>query len=255
MGVASGDSIQQPSEPPFYFQLAKGVGDWRASVILHDFNNQLAIILSHCSIALTKLPMESSARANLERAVRATKRAADLSSQLQVGMAIEDVEMTAINLNQFIQETLEAVETLIPASITLETHYAPDIPTVVLNPLLTYRTLLNVLLNAIESIGPGTGQIKIATDLITVAEVTKPGSKNNFPPGQYVAFQVSDTGRGMDQEILDQIFTPYYSTKPLGMGLGLTLAYHTIQVHKGIIQVQSTPNHGTVFHFLFPLQT
>ncbi|MEZ4678632.1 MAG: hypothetical protein R2932_30895, partial [Caldilineaceae bacterium] len=60
--VVAGDSLQQPSGQSLYVRLPKEDDNWRVSGILHDFNNQLAIILSHCSIALNKLPTDSNAR-------------------------------------------------------------------------------------------------------------------------------------------------------------------------------------------------
>ncbi|MCX6045265.1 MAG: hypothetical protein NT075_09130 [Chloroflexi bacterium] len=84
--------------------------EWWSTGLLHDFNNLLAIILSHSSIALTKLPADHPAHHYIERAVRATKRAADISSQLLIDMSHQISELATIDLNRVIQDTVELLE-------------------------------------------------------------------------------------------------------------------------------------------------
>ncbi len=250
---ATGDSIQSPSEPPLYVKLAEeGSGDWRASGILHDFNNQLAIILSHCSIALRKLPADSNARSNLERAVRATKRAADLSAQLQIGMAVEEEDLAALDLNQLLQETVAVMEPLFGANVQLITNYAPTLPAITASPVLIYRTLLNILLNAFDALEDATGEIQITTAAVALPEWQQQEQVQQIPPGHYVLVEICDSGAGMDQATLDQIFMPYFSTKTPGLGLGLTAAQHIMQFHQGIIHFQSQPANGTIVQLFFP---
>lgn len=251
LGYASFDSIQQPAEVPVYRKLLTDREDWRASGILHDFNNQLAIILSHCSIALTKLPAESSARTNLERAIRATKRAADLSSQLQVGFGTQAEEMVPVDLNGVIQEALEAMEPKLLVKATLDTKLHANLPLFPGNASLLYHLMINLFLNAVEALEADSGTISVCTSSMLFADAE--AAQTGIPGGRYVTVQVSDTGLGMDQPVLDLIFTPFFSTKVLSTGLGLTMALHIVKLHNGIIHVQSTPGYGSMFQILFPL--
>lgn len=108
--------------------------------------------------------------------------------------------------------------------------------------------MLNLLLNAIQAMPESKGQIRIATDNITIPTLPRRQSTTpNLPPGNYVYFQISDTGVGMNQELLNQIFEPYFTTKVSGMGLGLTAALRIVQAHRGITLVWSAPGVGSTF--------
>jgi signal transduction histidine kinase len=251
--AATGDLIQQPTEPPLYIKLLEEEEDWRASGILHDFNNQLAIILSHCSIALTKLPGDSNARGNLERAVRATKRAADLSSQLQIGRTAQAEAFEARDWHTLIAEVVEALEPRLTAVGTLEQRYATDVPPVTVIPTLLQRALFNILNNAVDAIARPPGLIQILTEKVVVTDTSRQGYQQQLPTGAYALFQVSDSGEGMTQATLDQIFVPFFTTKATGMGIGLTMTFHTVQLHRGILHIRSKPGEGTVFRLLLPL--
>ena len=248
------DSIQRPAEPPVYVKLLEQEEDWRASGILHDFNNQLAIILSHCSIALTKLPMDSNARSNLERSVRATKRAADLSSQLQIGRAAQAAEFTPVNLNDVVRETVEDLEPWLCNHATLQQHFATDLSPLSGNRALLQRMLTNILANATEATHGQGGLISVKTEKLTVSNHTPVKVPQGLPSGDYVLLEVCDEGQGMDQETLEHIFEPHFSTKALGAGIGLNVALHIIQLHQGIIYIRSKVYQGTIFQIFFPLQ-
>lgn len=248
------NSLQKPAEASWYAKLLGEEEDWRASGILHDFNNQLAIILSHCSIALTKLPTESNARANLERAVRATKRAADLSSQLQIGRAAQADRFTTVNWNELVREAIEAIEPALVTNITLEQNLAPDLPSITLIPSLIHRVLLNILTNAAQAIHRSQGTVRIVTEQVTVADILHQGHHQQFPVGGYLMLEVTDNGDGMDQATLNQIFEPYFSTKAMGAGIGLTMSLSIVQLHQGIIQIRSKVGEGTTFRLFLSIE-
>jgi len=247
------DSIQRPPEPPIYVKLLEEDEDWRASGILHDFNNQLAIILSHCSIALTKLPLDSNARSNLERSIRATKRAADLSNQLQIGRAAQDGMFDLVDYNELIRETVEDLEPQLVAYAELSEQYAAERLFVSANRLLLQRALLNILSNAAEAMYHRNGTITIRTEKVTIAQSDYLKAPPSLPLGTYALCEVSDNGPGMEQDTLDRIFEPYFSTKVIGSGIGLTMTLHIIQLHRGIIYIHSKAHEGTTFQLLLPL--
>lgn len=247
------DALQKGGESPLYAKLGSAEADWRASGIVHDFNNQLAIILSHCSIALNKLAPDSTARQNLERAVRATKRAADLSSQLQM-VTEEGTEKTlAISLNELVRETVELLAPRLTPIAQVELTLQPSLTLVNVSPPLIQRVMLNLLLNAIQASPESKGQIQIATENLSIPPLSRQSGAPNLPPGDYVSFQISDNGMGMNQETLNQIFEPYFTTKVTGMGLGLTAALRIVQAHRGLILVWSALDQGTTFRVLLPV--
>ncbi|MEZ4618621.1 MAG: ATP-binding protein [Caldilineaceae bacterium] len=185
--------------------------------------------------------------------MRATKRAADLSSQLQIARADQADERIACDLNDLVRESIDDLEPRLTDKATLALSLADHLPLLSLAPTLIQRAIVNILVNAVESLDTATGEMRIATETFTVAENTRQGYQQNLPPGTYVSLRISDSGHGMDQAVLEQIFEPYYSTKSTGSGLGLTIARHVVQLHQGIIEVHSAPQTGTSFRVLFPL--
>jgi len=252
--IAGGpDALQKGGDSPLYAKLDSEARDWRASGIVHDFNNQLAIILSHCSIALNKLPPDSPARQNLDRSIRATKRAADLSSQLQMVTEEGTEELLSITLNELVHETVALLEPRLAPVATLELSLNPSLTPVTVSPVLIQRVMLNLLLNAIQAIPERAGKIHLTTDDVTIPPLSRQSGTPPLPPGAYVSFQLSDNGIGMNQETLNQSFEPYFTTKVGSMGLGLTASLRIVQAHRGIILVSSKPGQGTTFRLLFPV--
>lgn len=222
--------------------------DWQASGIVHDFNNLLAIILSHTTIALGKLPADHTARQSLERVLRATKRAADLSNQLSLSLSRQQNEVAYAEPNEIIVEVVNLLEPKLIAKAELEQHLEPELFAVAIPSLRLQQILMNLLLNAAEAIQRIPGRILITTYNRSVEE----DWHNELPAGHYATIQISDTGSGMDQDTLNQIFEPYFTTKVTGTGIGLSTTLAIIHSYQGIMQVFSTPGVGSTFRVFFP---
>ena len=117
------------------------------------------------------------------------------------------------------------------------------------------QILMNLVINASEAIGDHTGVITISTGLMDSPGVDIKGQYIVSPsnPGTYAYFEVSDTGCGMEQEELRRIFDPFYTTKFLGRGLGLSSVMGIVRAHKGALIVCSEPGKGSTFKVLFPV--
>lgn len=222
--------------------------------VIHDFNNFLAIILSHTSIALSKLPMDNPARSYLERAVRTTRRAADLSGQLLADIKSHKVEAASLDLNQIIWELVELLTPRLGHQIELKLQLAPNLRALVGNDVQFRQVILNLLVNAIEAIEEKPGWITITTRNLAIPE-SRYIDGNALPVGEYVCLQVSDSGVGMDQITLCRIFEPYFTTKLTGTGIGLSATLGIIQSHHGAIQVFSTPGFGSTFQLFLPIES
>ncbi|MEZ4861524.1 MAG: ATP-binding protein [Caldilineaceae bacterium] len=256
--AANADPVHKPGERPPYARpldppSAPGATDWRASGVVHDFHNLLAIILSHSSIALGKLPPESSARANLERVLRASRRAVELSGALLTDLTHKPAEFAPLALNEIVIEVAESLEIVVANRATLELQLAPELAPVHANRLQIQQLIMNLILNATEAIKTTPGQILITTKRLPTTHL--PHQRLDAPtppPDEYVVLEIQDTGIGMDQPTLDRIFQPYFTTKTTGTGVGLSTCLEIVQTHNGIIQVSSTPGHGTLFRVLLP---
>jgi len=230
--------------------------DWRATGILHDFNNLLAIILSHSTIALAKLPADHPAHRYVERSLRATKRAADLSSQLMVDLRSQQMPLPAIDLNQIIQETVDLLEPKLTPKATVHLQLNASLHRTHASISQVQQALMNLLLNAAEAIEEAIedspGRIMVSTGNLSVADLHASVGGHNLPADDYIYLQVIDTGIGMTQATLDHIFEPTFTTKPTGNGIGLTTTLAIVHAHQGAMRVLSTPGIGTTFQLFLP---
>lgn len=223
----------------------------KISGVVHDFNNLLAIILTHTTIALNKLPVDSPARSHLDRTVRTARRMAELSNQLLADMKSRRIESALLDVNQVILETVDLLNPRLTPKAQVDLHLASDLYQVLGNDSQLQQVIMNLLLNAADAISALPGHITVSTSNITVLEGRR--LLVNAPsPGDYVCFQVVDDGIGMDQQTLDHIFQPFYTTKPAGAGIGLTATLNIIHSHRGGVQVFSRPGCGTTFRILLP---
>lgn len=227
--------------------------DIEISGVIHDFNNLLAIILSHTAIALNKMAVDSPARTYLERALRTTKRAADLSGRLLANIKNHKVEAAALDLNQIIWELVELLTPKLGQNVALTLQLTPNLSHIIGNDVQFRQVILNLLMNAIEAVEETRGWITITTRNLTVPE-SHYIDIDALPVGDYVCLQISDSGVGMDQVTLHHIFEPYFTTKLTGTGIGLSVTLGIVQLHRGAIQVFSTPGFGSTFQLFLPTE-
>jgi len=122
------------------------------------------------------------------------------------------------------------------------------------DPSQLQNAVLNLILNACDAMPQG-GELTISTDCVTLDEEACRRRPYAVKPGRYLRVSVADTGVGMSEETKARIFEPFFTTKDPGKakGLGLASVYGCVKSHGGIIEVDSTPGHGTTFDLYFPL--
>lgn len=123
----------------------------------------------------------------------------------------------------------------VESGIELITYFGNDLPTIAIDKRSFHRAILNLLLNALEAM-PGGGQLVIRTRIV----------------GSDIAIDLIDSGGGINHEIIENIFEPFFSTKQGGCGLGLPTVRRIIEGHGGRIGVESEPQRGTQFTLTFP---
>jgi len=125
----------------------------------------------------------------------------------------------------------------------------PSIPPVQGDEGLLTRLFLNLIKNARESISRQ-GEVVIETRIASNYHMTGPGRRSS----PMVDIIISDTGCGIDQQEMDRIFTPYFTTKSKGSGLGLAISQKIIEDHNGLLKIESTPHQGTTVTISLPLR-
>jgi PAS domain S-box-containing protein len=226
-----------------------------AGGVAHDFNNLLVAMMGQTSLALLKMRSDNPARSHIDKAMKATERAASLTRQLLAYSGRGQFEIQALDLNELIQQNLHLLEVAMPKNISLRLALLPYPAVIEADPGQMQQVIMNLLLNGVQAIGEEQGTITVVTGRQTIAgDEWLYWQKTGRPlaPGYYITLEIHDTGAGMDEATLKQIFDPFFTTKPSGHGLGLAAVQGIVRGHKGGLRVYSMPNEGTTFKLLLP---
>lgn len=223
-----------------------------AGGVAHDFNNMLSIIIGYSDMLLASLPEEEKAHGRVLQINKAARRSADLTRQLLTFARKQIVSPVTLNLNETISGMLEMLQRLLTENISLEMIQDKDLVAVEMDPAQIDQIMVNLCINAGHAI-EGNGRIIIETKNIYLDEDYMKKYPDHMP-GHYAMISVTDTGSGMEKEIVDKIFEPFFTTKGPGHGTGLGLAtvYGIIQQNGGIISVYSEPGQGSCFKIYLP---
>lgn len=222
-----------------------------ASGIAHDFNNLLMGIQGHSSlIAVDSDPSHPHAEhaAAIDKHV---KSAANLTRQLLGFVRGGKYEIKPININELLQSSAEMFGRT-HKEIRVQITIASELLVVEADRQQIEQVLLNIYVNALQAM-PGGGDLFLRSQLVECDEQTC--RTYQISPGNYVRVSVTDTGVGIDKDILQKIFDPFFTTKEKsrGTGLGLASAYGIIKNHGGTITVYSEVDRGTTFNLYLPL--
>jgi len=219
-----------------------------ASGIAHDLNNVLGCILAYADIINAELAAGSAARESMRKIETLAIRASELIAQIMAYAGREEIQKEPVDIAQLVNEMLALLRVSIPKGGRLRVDLAPDLPMLQGNAPQLRQVVMNLILNAAESLQEQKGLITIHGRRKRIG----PEGDVTLPPGHYVCLQVSDTGIGMTDEVRRRIFDPFFSTKFAGRGLGLVAVLGIVLDHGGTISVDSTPGKGTTFEILLP---
>jgi PAS domain S-box-containing protein len=239
------EQLRQAQKMEAVGQLAGGVA--------HDFNNILTAMLMQLSLLQLSPELPGNVREGLSDLEKGAHRAAELTRQLLMFSRRQVLQIKPLDLNQVVTGMLKMLRRLLREDIVLEFH--PERPTawVAADAGMMEQVLMNLLVNARDAM-PKAGRVTIATRQIELAP-QRHQSGLEAQSGQFVCLSVSDTGVGMEAVTLKRIFEPFFTTKEVGKGTGLGLAtvYGIVKQHRGWIEVDSSPGHGTRFDIYLPL--
>jgi len=223
-----------------------------AGGIAHDFNNILTGVLGFTGILLEATTNNTPLQEDLYEIQRLGERAADLTRQLLAFSRRQALVMESLNPNALVENTTKMLRRLLGENITLHTELAGDLGTVKADAGQLEQVILNLALNAHDAMPDG-GQLMVETANVELS-LEAPRQHLDVPPGAYVMLAMTDTGVGMDKNVIEHIFEPFFTTKSSGKGTGLGLAtvYGIIKQHGGSIYVYSEPGAGTTFKIYLP---
>ncbi len=224
-----------------------------AGGVAHNFNNLLTTIIGYSNF----IAAEEGISAETEKGIKVISESADradtLTRQLLAFSRKQLMQPQSIDLNELIMNAKRRIEGLIQAHITFNTILCPEIQKIKADPEQIDRVMINLAVNARDAM-PNGGTFAIETKNVYLDESDRQ-SHPEIIPGYYVEVIVSDTGLGMDEETLEHIFDPFYTTKEVGKGTGMGLAtvYGIVKQSEGHIWPHSERNHGTTFRMYFPV--
>jgi PAS domain S-box-containing protein len=207
-----------------------------ASGVAHEVNNALVSILGQAELArgATDVGALRSALANIElQGVRISGIVQEL-----LGLARrQPPQRTPVDLRTLVSETLALLaHDFDRHGVRSQIDFADDLPPVSVDAKQIQQVLVNLFTNAMQAMRPDGGTLSVAVQ----------------PDDGFVSVQVGDTGSGIAPEVLPRVFDPFFSTKPQGTGLGLSVSYGIVQDHGGDLTVRSTPSDGSTFTIRLP---
>ncbi len=218
--------------------------------IAHDFNNMLGVIIGNTELALGSVDTTAKLHARLEAIHEAALRSAMLTTRLLAFARRQPISPERLDLAAVVSDATSLLRQLIRSGVDLRFDQGPDATTVVIDRSQLDQVLMNLCINASESIG-NSGSITIETGLEELDDVVAPFHR--VRPGSYVTLTVGDTGSGMTTETLAHVFEPFYTTKPSGAGgLGLATVHGTAAQNGGFMTVSSVLGEGSRFTLHLP---
>ncbi|WP_295849607.1 ATP-binding protein [uncultured Xylophilus sp.] len=223
-----------------------------AGGIAHDFNNILSAILGNVDLARTDAADRPAALESLDEIGKAGRRARDLVRQILTFSRNEPTQRAPVALAAVVDETERLLRVTLPPQIELRIAMADPLPHVMADATQVEQALLNLCTNAIHAIGEQRGTVLV--EAAAAHPDPRLCERLGLAPGEYATLSVRDTGSGMDEATLARIFEPFFTTKVVGQGTGLGLAvvHGVMRTHQGVVDVQSTPGHGSTFTLYFP---
>ena len=226
-----------------------------AGGIAHDFNNILTAISGYSELTQLDLAEDSKPWQNLQAVRTACNRARDLVNQILTFSRKSDQEQMPIQMHFIVKEALKLLRSSIPTTIDFRQNIDPACGSVLANPTEIHQIMMNLCVNAFHAMrdrGRGILGVGLAREIVEAVDAGRMGLE--IAPGSYVCLTVSDSGQGMDKNVLERIFEPYFTTKKKGegTGMGLAMVHGIVKKCGGHIKVYSEPGKGSTFKVYLP---
>jgi len=226
-----------------------------AGGIAHDFNNILFPILGYAELAELRLPPEDTVTASyLQKIIQGALRAKEMTSQILAFSSQVPVKKYPFHPHLVVQEALSLLRGSLPAHIELVAEISSDCGSILADPTQYYQIVMNLCTNAFHAMEVKGGVLRVSLKEVTIGKDDSRVLVDGFFPDDYIDLEVSDTGTGMDPEVLSKIFDIYFTTKTVGKGtgMGLSVSHAIVKSCQGQITVHSELGKGSSFHVYLP---
>jgi PAS domain S-box-containing protein len=215
--------------------------------IAHEINQPLAAMVANANAAQRWLanpePDLDEVRAALKRIGSDGHRAAELVQGIRAMFKNESQKRVLVDINELIREVLALVQgDLLEHRISVFTFLSADLPQVMADRVQLQQVIMNLVTNAIDAMKPITDRPQTLR------------AKSEVRDGEFVVVTIEDSGTGIDPEKMDRLFETFFTTKPHGMGMGLSICRSIVEAHRGRLWASAGAQHGSVFRFELPIK-
>ncbi len=224
-----------------------------AGGIAHDFNNILGAIVGYAQLAQYNIAKENPASEDISNIISASGRAKELVTQILGYSRDTERTMQPVRLNSIVNEVLTLIRASFPSTIEIVKNISTDGTAIVADSTEMHQIVMNICTNAFHAMEKNGGCLTVTLEPAEIA-ADEIELLTGLKKGNYVRLSISDNGYGIEPEIVEKIFDPYFTTKEkgAGTGLGLSLVHGIIKNHGGWIDVKSVVGEGTEITVLFP---
>jgi C4-dicarboxylate-specific signal transduction histidine kinase len=219
------------------------MGELTAS-IAHEINQPLAAVATNAGASLHWLASQPAnldeARQAMANAMNEANRASGVIERLRTMVQKTPPNLRPLNVNEVIRDVLAlAYRQLVTGGIATRTDLAPDLPTVLGDHVQLQQVILNLVINAIDA-------------MITIKDRPRTLLIKSVRDAEGVMVEVQDSGKGLDPEQASRIFDSFFTTKPDGIGMGLSISRSIVEAHGGRLQATPGSSQGAVFQLILP---
>ena len=225
-----------------------------AGGIAHDFNNILFPIVGYTELTMDDTPEDSQARQNLQEVLKATNRAKELVQQILAFSRQSSQERKPLKIQYLIKEAFKLLRATIPSSIEIDCDIDEFCGPINGDPTQIHQIIMNLCTNAYHAMQESGGKLEVKLKEINI-NYEQSQERVGMKIGKHIELTVKDSGHGMDQQVMDRIFEPYYTTKEQGKGtgLGLSVIHGIVKNYGGDIVVSSQSGKGSTFKVYLPV--
>jgi signal transduction histidine kinase len=217
--------------------------------IAHEFNNLLAVIMGNTELVRSEI-LDAESQECLEQILLASRKAAERCRQMLAYAGQGRFAFAVVDLRQVTLDAKRAITR--PGNVTIGVDFEDNFPMIDADEPQIRQLITSMLQNAIEAYGEREGTVQVRVGTMMFADVNKEdlvASERNFQKVVFV--EVRDWGCGMDEEVRQRIFEPFFSTKFPGRGMGLAASLGIVRGHRGAMSVWSRVGEGSIFRIYF----
>lgn len=242
------DKIQRRME--YYRSMSDMAGG-----MAHDLNNLMQVIIGYAGVLREKTTGDPEAADYLKCMENAADKAAGLAAKMLDFAGVTDGSMNPVSINDILRDELSHASESFTGRLVPVANLDDDIPEILASGKQIHRMIREFMSNSLDAIPESGGNLSVATRLVWRDDLRHQWNGETMPKGSYIKITIEDTGCGIAPENLDKIFNPFFTTKFIGRGLGLSVVDGVVRLHRGTINVRSEPGRRTAFDVYLPVVT